>query len=416
MVAAAIAATGGSVTLARTAPVLPASLTCVEGSTWRASATGSHVVQEVCGPTTPSQVPSMGLLASGRTLRLPLQPAEVTRILPAGHRRTVAKSFLRARARNTLATVVGGGQEERSYRDWVVRRMGEPAYTLLYADYAERRWGRSGGELSASLARVVHGIGGESQRVRPVDARDHGVVRAEAILNASGATILDTGVRRFHIDNATVASVELDDAFLDTTETTVWTTLPPARVAACLGPDCPSAARHLAPTLSTRSAARLRLSGASPSAPDEVHILDPAPCWRLVRAPDDPKHWVVSTYTGLSDALLEDVRDFAAQAGLIEAGGAVVAAAELPGGMSAWGRLDHARLRTVLDALRPLRLRLTGSAGTLSPLDPPDLVAHVCHLQDHGAESHQEAWRAIAAPPARADDLDARLSRFFAGV
>ena len=63
---------------------------------------------------------------------------------------------VRARARRVKQRFVGGGFEERTYRDWVVQRFGDSAYFALYRDYAERRWGPP--ELtSVSAARVYHG-------------------------------------------------------------------------------------------------------------------------------------------------------------------------------------------------------------------------------------------------------------------
>ena len=416
LVAATLAATGVSVTLVRTAPDLPPPLRCVERSTWRKPASTGDLGARVYGPTRPAEASASGLFVSGSTHILPLEPFLLGRILPSGHRRTTARSFVRARARNALATVVGGGQEERTYRDWVVRRMGAPAYELLYADYAERRWGRAGEDLSASLARAAHSPALATERVVPADPRDHGAARAEALLSTLDVTVIESGVRRMHVEGKQIASLELEDTFLDTTDSTIWSTWSPARIAKALGPDCPPSARHFAPGLRNQAATRIRLSGASHDVPDEVHVLDPAPCWRLVRAPDDPDHWLVSAAGVLSSATVEDVRDFAVQAGLAAASSTVVAAAELPGGAPVWGPVDHARLRAVFEAWRPLGLRTTGSAGTLTPLDPTDLVAHVEKLLAEGMGALQEAWRTVAGPPTRVDDLDARLTHFFAGT
>jgi hypothetical protein len=50
----------------------------------------------------------------------------------------------------------------------------------------------------------------------------------------------------------------------------------------------------------------------------------------------------------------------------------------------------------------------------LTPLDPTSLVLHVQKLLEEGVGGLQEAWRTIAAPPTRVEDLDARFTHFFA--
>jgi len=416
MVAATLAATGATVTLVRTAPGLPPELACARGATWRAEPEHAAIGARVHGPTTPATSVAVGVFVAGAPRVLPLEPWTMGAILPTGHRRSAARSWLRARARNALSVVVGGGQEERTYRDWVVRRMGAPAYDLLYADYAERRWGRQGDHLSASLARVAHSPALATSRVQPTDVRDHGAERTEALLSTLGVEVHASEVRRFHIQGKRIGTVELADTFLDTTDHTVWSTLSPAQTADCLGADCPPTARHLAASLGSLAAGRVRLSHARSGIGDELHILDPAPCWRFVRAPDAPDHWLVSFTGSPSSATLEDIRDFAVQGGLVDSGSRIVASGALPGGEPVWGPVDHARLRTVLDTWRPLGLHSTGSAGTLTPLDPTSLVAHVQHLLKEGAGGLQEAWRTIAAPPTRVDDLGARITHFFAAT
>ena len=44
-------------------------------------------------------------------------------------------SSLERRVRNALVPLTGEGQEERTYRQWVERRMGHGAYEHVYADY-----------------------------------------------------------------------------------------------------------------------------------------------------------------------------------------------------------------------------------------------------------------------------------------
>jgi hypothetical protein len=416
LVAATLVASGQRVTRVVTGPHLPAGLACGNRPSWRENSATSELGARIHGPVRSVESESCGLVVAGATWPLPLSPLQLSKILPRGSRRESARSWTRARARNALSIVVGGGQEERTYRDWVVRRMGAPAYDHLYADYAERRWGRSGEHLASSVARVAHSPALATQRVVPADVRDHTPSRAEALLSAHGGAVYSAGSLRLEGEGGRIRRMVLPEATLDTEDSIIWTTSSPARVAEWLGDLCPPAARHLAAGLSTSPGVRLRLTGALPDLPDELHVLDPAPCWRLVRAPDDSSAWIVSATGALSTSLVEDIRDFAVQNRLAAETATVTDSAELPEGVPAWGPVDHARLRTVLDAWRPLGIRLTGSAGTLTKLDPTDLVAHVATVLDGGPDALQEAWRTIAAPPTRVDDLQAHITHFFADV
>ena len=88
-----------------------------------------------------------------------------------------------------MAEVVGGGMEERSHKDWVVRRMGEPAWRHLYRSYAERRWGLPSEQLSVSLARMYHG-GTDNQAVQVVGGGyDQALEQAQKCLLAGGGAL-----------------------------------------------------------------------------------------------------------------------------------------------------------------------------------------------------------------------------------
>ncbi len=414
VVAATLIAAGHRVSLIRTGAPLPTELACVHRSTWQRLDTPSALATQVLGPTQPATSPRAGLLVAGGTHTLPLSPLAVGRILPTGHRRLAARSWIRARARNALAVVVGGGQEERTYRDWVVRRMGSPAYDALYADYAERRWGRTGEDISASMARVAHSPALATERVVPSDHRDHETARAQALLSAHGGLVFDADQIRFTVDGRSLVQIDLGAEVVDVRNRSVWAVTSPAVVADWLGEACPAAAQHLAAGLASIPSLRVRLSGARSGLPDEIHVLDPAPCWRFVRAPDDPEAWLVSATGPLSASAVDDIRDFAIQTNLVGDQSEVTAAAEVPGGVPVWGPVDHARLRTVLDTFASLGIRLSGSAGTLTCLDPTALVAHVEALLDAGPPELQEAWRMVAAPPTLVEDLGARITHFFA--
>ena len=408
-VAAALVKHQHSVLVCLTAPAVSAELACVERGSWRG--VSSEHLSTVVGPVQQAAESSVGIVARGSAHSLPIPPWTVGQLLRRGERRQTARSWVRARARNGLAVVVGGGQEERSYLDWVSRRMGRAAFEALYADYAGRRWGRTGDGLAASVARQTHGRHVGGSRVEPVDCADHGVRRAQAVLDAAGVEVISAPAARLHMEKGRV--VGLEGVAGRSVRGPVWCTLSPREVAQRLQDGCPDSVRHLAAALSPAASCRIRLRGALTGLPDELHILDPGPCWRYVRAPDRPDDWIVSvTGASLSGSLTEDIRDHARQLGIVGEGAEVIAAETLPGGLPVWGPSDHARLRTVLEVWQKLGLRAVGRGGTYAELDPTQVLAHLAAVVD-GAEL-LEAWRLHVAPAARTEDLDARITQFFA--
>ena len=87
------------------------------------------------------------LYASGKAWPLPLSVTTVHKLFRPGLRRKAARGWIKARIRNATSSMTGSYVEERSYRDWVARRMGDSAYGELYAPYAQARWGMKGEEL-----------------------------------------------------------------------------------------------------------------------------------------------------------------------------------------------------------------------------------------------------------------------------
>lgn len=366
-------------------------------------------VEAVLGPLRAAPPHSTGLIARGSLHALPVAPWSVAGFFESGSRRTAARSWLRARARNGLASVVGGGQEERTYADWVVRRMGQPAYDALYADYAVRRWGRGGQDLAASLARMAHGPGGRVGRVVPTASL--GVPSAERLRElrvmrqsraVTGLEVSEGKVTAVHLANAT--SLPVLGGF--------YTTADPATVGGWLGRACPEAARHLAAGLASAPAWRVVLSHASGGVPAEIHVADPAPVWRFVRGPDGDQ--VVASITGsLEPSTPADVRDYAVQHGVCDAACTSAEPVRWEGGQPAWGPVDFARLRPVLECWQALGIRAVGRGGTFAPIDPPAVVAHATSLTEERFDLI-EAHRQWVVPPAKADDLGARITRFVA--
>lgn len=92
----------------------------------------------------------------GETYGYPLRPWVLARLLPGEQRAEIGKQWLEAKTRSLSSVILGGGREERCYADWVIRNMGDGVYQELYAPFIQKRFGVSGTELSAQLARTLH--------------------------------------------------------------------------------------------------------------------------------------------------------------------------------------------------------------------------------------------------------------------
>ena len=92
----------------------------------------------------------------GEIYGYPLRPWVLARLLPGDQRTEIGKQWLEAKTRSLSSVILGGGREERCYADWVIRNLGEGVYKELYAPFIQKRFGLSGTELSAQLARTLH--------------------------------------------------------------------------------------------------------------------------------------------------------------------------------------------------------------------------------------------------------------------
>lgn len=87
---------------------------------------------------------------------LPIRPWVIHKLLPEGKRRIASLQWIEAKTRSVSSVILGGGREERSYFDSIDRQLGTEVYNLFYAPFIQKRFGISGTELSAFLARELH--------------------------------------------------------------------------------------------------------------------------------------------------------------------------------------------------------------------------------------------------------------------
>jgi len=96
------------------------------------------------------------LWARGRSTTLPINPISVKQVVNNFEWGALMAGHLRLRTERLVRAIRGGGNEERSYRDWVIHRFGEGAYRGLHAPYARVRWGEPS-EISHAFAERFHG-------------------------------------------------------------------------------------------------------------------------------------------------------------------------------------------------------------------------------------------------------------------
>ena len=135
----------------------------------------------------------------GETYGYPLRPWVLARILPGEHRTEIGKQWLEAKTRSLSSVILGGGREERCYADWVIRNMGEGVYQELYASFIQKRFGLSGIELSAQLARTLH-----------EDQENRSYYIYEQSLHTSSPVHWNSSIEEFVIEKDRVTQVKIN--------------------------------------------------------------------------------------------------------------------------------------------------------------------------------------------------------------
>lgn len=364
----------------------------------------------------PPESPSRGLAIGGQVISLPVPTPALPGLVSAVPGPARLRSLARARVRNALAEVVGGGQEERSYEDWAVRRFGRPLHDGVFAPYAEARWGRPAGELAASLARVVHGTADHRAVHEPEP--DCGKRWSDQLHRAAVQVVELQTPLRLEVEDGTVRAIESADGTRHALAGPLWTTCAPDRIAAWLGEACPVEARAQAPHLPMADVVVTRVSGLDSVGPAELHVVARGGAtWLAVAGSVVPGRQLRTTVpvgTSLERVDL-DVAGHRALSTLRSAagceGGAVESVVALPSWQPAWTPTSHPRLRRVLLAWDELGIVPVGRGGLYVDADPPLIQAHVQSLLDGPGGSAWDRLRRFAAPPVRAKDLDVSLTR-----
>ncbi|MFT5587150.1 MAG: hypothetical protein ACI9VR_004758 [Cognaticolwellia sp.] len=114
------------------------------------------IVQELAGASSSVSLNSQ-ILAKGRRLELPFRRRELARMLPLKGAQRALTDWTKTRANIRAREVIGGGHEQRCYRDWVVYRYGRALYEQIHAPYAERRFGDPDA-VAIAVAKIHHGV------------------------------------------------------------------------------------------------------------------------------------------------------------------------------------------------------------------------------------------------------------------
>lgn len=350
--------------------------------------------EAVFGPLLPF-TPTHAVQVKGRTHATPASRIGFARMIPGRRHGPAVAAWAAARVRFEVARLVGGGSEQRSYRDWLVGRFGQPAYDALFAAYVGRRFGPA--------EEVICGLGRLHQEVEAAwaaPAQGWGAVPAR----------LAEGVERVE---ATVTKVARDrvETSAGPIEAPVYLDAAPSVIAGWLGADAPPPVRDAAERLRARTRVQVVLRGGD-SLPLMTHLLDgEAPWWRVLRPGLLPQGEagvvLVDASLDAGDPLLS-----LDDAALARAAAEALAAVGLPGFTAAdrparrlpdhdavWRHTHLTRLRNWILALDELGLTPLGRLGLAARVDPGTEVHLARAVLDEEGPGLRELVRQLVEPP-----------------
>ena len=416
--AAALAASGASVLLLQESDT-PHGLAHPEmgEGTGRLYVDPSHRVatEAVLGPLVEAPVIKRAVSIRGGVHPIPMAISTVPKLFDGASLGEVGRKFFDRRVRNSMIPLTGGGQEERTYRQWVERRMGAPAYREAYADYAQRRWGLPGDQLSVAIARLHH----NPHRVEPGQVAGGGpasaLEHAISVIEANGGEIrCGARVRGLKVVDGKVTAVRVGRRNVPV-DGALWIARPHSVVAAWLG-DALNPAQHVdAEALRVWDRVQVAVPVGETTLADEIHVLDrAAPAWRLTQEYGGTA-WAVFHATIQPDAPTPSVEAMIRLGSSMGIRGLDPSAARierLREWCPLWAPVVHPRLRRLTLAWSALGIVGVGRRGTFSSIDPgTELAVALSHASENGVDE-REVLRAILEPPVRDDDLDASFRDF----
>ncbi len=377
-----------------------------------AGARHAQVVDEAYGGA-PSLQLSSGLLIRGSLRRLPIDRRELPAML-GGKSALALRDWSRTRARRAVRSLLGGGHEERSYRDWVVHRHGEAAYRLLFSEWAHRRFGAPE-KAAVSLAHLHHSVPAEASvglGRSPAEGWAHLVERIAELRTW-------VGVEAIEVQDGRAVRVRTDEWTIDL-DGPLLCAAPPSHMAEWL--DGMVDAELLRDLRALRTRHRLAVGlRASVDLPDEVHVIDDAPFFRVSRmaalggeaglyvahiACDDGD----PLWSAGDERVLGQVADAFSALGLGEAE---------PAGLQRLSDYDpmwtidpwHPRHIRISRALSKLGIHLVGRSAAFRWADAGQELAFATALgQD--PDAWHELQRTVLDPPVHPDETGVSITRF----
>jgi hypothetical protein len=398
----------------------------------RVPAEARATAEEILGALVEAPDLMRGVVKGGTIRRLPLSPWEVGQYLESSQRLPAFREWARRRSRNRMHDLLGGGQEERTYRDWVERRMGGPAYEHLYRAWAENRWGASAETLSVTVARSVHGRRDvDSKTVAGGGPEVSFKVCQRLIEDAGGQIIVGAKVTRLVVEQVEkdrrIVAVEHSDGRIpvaDPRADQVWVARSPRVVASWLGDQLDASLHFDAEELICRDLLQVTMRGETDGLPEELHVLDQgAPFYRAVTPYGHEKTIVFHSSLGRNQEMPpkgELVERFSRAAEALGIGrfGPVagqsadtVLVQRVVGWHPVWTQGTHSRYRRVMLNWQDIGLVGVGRAGSFTPLDPGEEVQLGLLYRDEPRPNQHEVHRALLDPPVLLDDLFSSSTR-----
>lgn len=356
--------------------------------------------------------------AQGRRWDLPFQRRSLPAILSGDQALRALGDWTRTRADLKARMLVGGGFEERSYRDWVVRRYGRAVYELLHAPYATKRWGPPE-EAGVSFAHLHHGLVLDQVGAVGLGASPEQGWSALTDRVTSAAKELD-GI---DLDDGRVVCVQTDQGAVDCADGLFWSGSIP-ELAEWLDDALDEGLQWDARTLTQRHRVEViqPVRGAQ-ELPDELHMVDAAPFFRVTRPSAVPGARGLDDVVVLHVSLSDDSPLWnGGDARILEACASALAGLAEPSGEGTIRRLPdhdpvwslgpwHPTQIRLARALAAMNIHLVGRTGTFRHLDPAQelLVAEALGRQPDAWHEHT---RAYGDPPVRLQDQAISLTRF----
>lgn len=379
-------------------------------------------VAALYGAAPSTLAPTRGILLGGKVRALPLRRRDLFGLLPPDAARRALEDWVRTRARIHLRKLVGGGLEERSYRDWVVHRVGEGAFEHIYRRYGEARFGPTEA-VNAAAARQAHAQVQSGPRVALGSSPAAGLASLRRKVADARVGPRVTGVT---LRDGKVAGVRTNEGEIEL-EGQLWWASSLTELVLVMGEVLSEGTRWEMRGLPCRHRVQvmLRRSGAGAELPGELHVLDSAPFFRVSRPalipgcesleqslvahlslPDDSPLW-----RGTDRELVEQTAAAFSALGLpaVESAGAVVL--RLPNYDPCWQGVWHPWHVRTTHALAQLGVRLVGRGATYRRMDAGRELLLLDAMLRSSKDDH-ELFRVLVDPPVVLDDEQASFSRF----